>query len=126
MQMKRVTMNYGRECKYKHKIEILCILISLFYSSNHNLCPKFHTLPSRTNISYGIIPKANQKRSQPTQSVRLFLQYVLLHLTRLFELRKSCWELCDSQKLRISQVSDLFVRKPLFLAKQHVVCDKTT
>ena len=32
----------------------------------------------------------------------------------------------DSQRLWKSQVSDGFVRNPLFLAKQHVVCDKTT
>ena len=48
------------------------------------------------------------------------------HLTRLFELRKSYWELCDSQRVWKSQVSDVFVRNPVILAKQHVVCDKTT
>ncbi len=27
------------------------------------------------------------------------LHFAPLHLTRLFELRKSCWELCDSQSV---------------------------
>ena len=85
--------------KYKDKIEIPCILISLFYSSNHNLCPKFQPLPSRINTSYGIIPKTNKKWPQPTKSLKLFSQYVSLYLTRLFELRKSCWEICDSQRV---------------------------
>ena len=49
--------------KYKDKIEIPRILISLFFPTNHYLCPKFQPLPSRTNTSYGIISKANKKRS---------------------------------------------------------------
>ena len=48
------------------------------------------------------------------------------HLTRLFELRKSYWELCDSQRVWKSQFSDVFVRNSLVFAKQHVVFDKTT
>ena len=58
--------------------------------------------------------------------IKRTLQIASFHLTRLFELRKSCWELCDSQRVWKSQVSDVFVRNPLFLAKQHVICDKTT
>ena len=54
------------------------------------------------------------------------LRFVPLHLTRLFELRKSCWEICDSQRVWKSQFSDDFVRNSLVFAKQHVVCDKTT
>ena len=58
--------------------------------------------------------------------IKRTLQIASFHLTRLFELRKSCWELCDSQSVWKSQFSDVFVRNPLVLAKQHVVCDKTT
>ena len=54
------------------------------------------------------------------------MQIIPFHLTRLFELRKSCWELCDSQRVWKSQFSDVFVRNSLVLAKQPVVCDKTT
>ena len=54
------------------------------------------------------------------------LRFAPFHLTRLFELRKSCWELCDSQRVWKSQFSDGFVRNSLVFAKQHVVCDKTT
>ena len=100
--------------------------MSLFYSSNHNLCPKFQPLPSRINTSYGIIPKTNKKWPQPTKLLKLFSQCVSLYLTRLFELRKSCWEICDSQSVWKSQFSDGFARNSLVLAKQPVVCDETT
>ena len=65
----------------------------------------------------------------PTIKQNLFkrtFQITPFHLTRLFELRKSCWELCDSQRVWKSQFSDIFVRVFLVFAKQHVVCDKTT
>ena len=65
----------------------------------------------------------------PTIKQHLFkrtFQITPFHLTRLFELRKSCWELCDSQRVWKSQFSDVFVRVFLVFAKQHVVCDKTT
>ena len=58
--------------------------------------------------------------------IKKYLQSIPFHLTRLFELRKSCWGLCDSQRVWKSQVSDDFVRNSLVFAKQHVVCDKTT
>ena len=58
--------------------------------------------------------------------IKRYLQIASFHLTRLFELRKSCWELCDSQRVWKSQFSDVFVRNSLVFAKQHVVCDKTT
>ena len=58
--------------------------------------------------------------------IKKYLQSIPFHLTRLFELRKSCWELCDSQRVWKSQFSDVFVRNSLVFAKQHVVCDKTT
>ena len=38
----------------------------------------------------------------PTIKQNLFkrtFQITPFHLTRLFELRKSCWELCDSQRV---------------------------
>ena len=54
------------------------------------------------------------------------LRIVLFNLTPKFEPRKSCWELCDSQRVCKSQVLDVFVRNSLVLAKQPVVCDKTT
>ena len=58
--------------------------------------------------------------------IKKYLQNIPFHLTRLFELRKSCWELCDSQRVWKSQVSDDLVRNSLVFAKQHVICDKTT
>ena len=58
--------------------------------------------------------------------IKRSLQIASFHLTRLFELREICWELCDSQSVRKSQVSDVFARKTLVLAKQPVGCDKTT
>ena len=65
----------------------------------------------------------------PTIKQNLFkrtFQITPFHLTRLFELRKSYWEICDSQRVWKSQFSDVFVRNSLVFAKQHVVCDKTT
>ena len=65
----------------------------------------------------------------PTTKQNLFkrtFQITPFHLTRLFELRKSCWEICDSQSVWKSRFSDVFVRNSLVFAKQHVVCDKTT
>ena len=65
----------------------------------------------------------------PTIKQNLFkrtFQITPFHLTRLFELRKSCWELCDSHRIWKSQFSDVFVRNSLVFAKQHVVFDKTT
>ena len=56
----------------------------------------------------------------------IFLHSLPFHLTPKFELRKSCWEICDSQRVWKSQFSDDFVRNSLVFAKQHVVCDKTT
>ena len=58
--------------------------------------------------------------------IKRYLQIASFHLTRLFELRKSCWELRDSQRVWKSQFSDVFVRISLVSEKQHVVCDKTT
>ena len=58
--------------------------------------------------------------------IKRYLQIASFHLTRLFELRKSCWELCDSQRVWKSQVSDVFVRNFLVSPKQLVGCDKTT
>ena len=74
--------------------------------------------PTDTDESHVYTDKAN--------SIKNILQIIIFHLTRLFELRKSCWEICDSQRVWKSQFSDDFVRNSLVFAKQHVVCDKTT
>ena len=58
--------------------------------------------------------------------IKISLQTTPFHLTRLFELRKSCWEIRDSQRVLKSQVSGSFARNSLVLAKQSVGCDKTT
>ena len=58
--------------------------------------------------------------------IKKSLRIIPSHLTPKFELRKSCWEICDSQRVWKSQFSDVFVRNSLVFAKQHVVCDKTT
>ena len=58
--------------------------------------------------------------------IKRSLQIASFHLTRLFELRKSCWEIRDSQRVWKSQVSDDFVSNPFVLAKQSIGCDKTT
>ena len=58
--------------------------------------------------------------------IKRTLQIAYFHLTRLFELRKSCWEIRDSQSVWKSQFSVVFVRYSLILAKQPVVCNKTT
>ena len=73
--------------------------------------------PTDTDESHFHIYKAN--------SIKKILQIIVFHLTRLFELRKSCWEICDSQRVWKSQFSDAFVRNSLVFAKQPVVCDKT-
>ena len=61
-----------------------------------------------------------------TATIKKYLQSIPFHLTRLFELRKSYWELCDSQRVWKSQVSGVFARNSVVTAKQHVICDKTT
>ena len=58
--------------------------------------------------------------------IKRSLQIASFHLTRLFELRKSCWEIRDSQRVWKPQVLDVFLRNSLVLAKQSVGCDKTT
>ena len=58
--------------------------------------------------------------------IKRTLQIAYFHLTRLFELRKSCWEIRDSQRVWKSQVSDVFERTSVVLAKQPVSFDKTT
>ena len=58
--------------------------------------------------------------------IKISLQTTPFHLTLLFELRKSCWEIRDSQRVWKSQVSGSFARNSLVLAKQSVGCDKTT
>ena len=46
------------------------------------------------------------------------------HLTRLFELRKSCWELCDSQRVWKSQIIECFSGKiGRFFSETHF-CDE--
>ena len=58
--------------------------------------------------------------------IKRSLQIASFHLTRLFELRKSCWEIRDSQRVWKPQVLDVFLRNSLVFAKQHVIYDKTT
>ena len=74
--------------------------------------------PTDTDESHVYTDKAN--------SIKNILQIIVFHLTRLFELRKSCWEICDSQRVWKSQFSNVLVRNSLVLAKQPVGFDKTT
>ena len=68
----------------------------------------------------------NPPTAMPQACIRQFSQIVHFHLTRLFDLRKSCWELCNSQSVWKSQVLDVFARNLIILAKQAVGFDKTT
>ena len=83
------------------------------------LLPPLHTLFLKQKMNVISLP-ANGKTFKRT------FQIIPFHLTRLFELRKSCWEIRDSQRVWKSQVSGSFARNSLVLAKQSVGCDKTT
>ena len=54
------------------------------------------------------------------------LRFVSLHLTRYLELRESCWELCDSQRLWKSWFSEVFTRFWGVFSKQVLVYEETT
>lgn len=54
------------------------------------------------------------------------LRFVPLHLTRYLELRESCWELCDSQRLWKSQFSKVFTGLWVVFSKLVLVFEETT
>ena len=54
------------------------------------------------------------------------LRFVPLHLTWLFELRKSCWEICDSQQLWKSQFSEVFTGLRVVFSKLVLVFEEMT
>ena len=54
------------------------------------------------------------------------LRFVPLHLTRYLELRKSCWELCDSQRLWKSWFSEVFTGLWGVFSKLVLVYEETT
>ena len=54
------------------------------------------------------------------------LHFLPLHLTRKSELRKSCWEIRDSQRLWKSQISVVFALLWGVFSKLALVCEETT
>ena len=54
------------------------------------------------------------------------LRFVPLHLTRYLELRKSCWELCDSQRLWKSWFSEVCAGVWVVFSKLVLVYEDTT
>ena len=65
-----------------------------------------------------------KSRHYSTSENKGYSQTTSLHLTRLFELRKSCWELCDSQRVWKSQIVECFSRKiGRFFSETHF-CDE--
>ena len=71
----------------------------------------------------------NQRNPSHTASrqtcIKRPLHMVPFHLTRLFELKKSCWEICDSQRVWKSQITEYFRDKSdYFLQKQTFVSNK--
>ena len=107
------------------------------------LCPYLLFLPTRKLLfpSY-IYPQSfilyaqasyqfmiNQRNPSHTASrqtcIKRPLHIVPFHLTRLFELKKSYWEICDSQRVWKSQISehfrdksDYFLQKLIFVSKK--------
>ncbi len=63
--------------------------------------PKINGKPSAQQ-SNEISSESNDRLGDTEKNELVFsksLRFVPLHLTRLFELRKSCWEICDSQSV---------------------------
>ena len=54
------------------------------------------------------------------------LRFAPFHLTRLFELRKSCWELCDSQRPWKSQFSEFFTGLWVVFSKLVLIFEEMT
>ena len=54
------------------------------------------------------------------------LRFVFFHLTRYLELRKSCWEIRDSQRLWKSQISVVFALLSVVFSKLALVYEETT
>ena len=54
------------------------------------------------------------------------LRFVPLHLTWYLELRESCWELCDSQRLWESWFSEVFAGVWVVFSKLVLVYEETT
>ena len=65
-----------------------------------------------------------KSRHYSTSENKGYSQTTPFHLTRLFELRKSCWELCDSQRVWKSQIIECFSGKiGRFFSETHF-CDE--
>ena len=63
------------------QVELSASAISVIIPLSSTDTDKFHVYTDKSN------------------SIKKILQIIIFHLTRLFELRKSCWEICDSQRV---------------------------